>query len=96
LSDPDDESVMVDLSGVTSPDLATIDALTRLELVARRTGRPLMLRNASEQLCELLTFAGLADVVRLASDLPVGLEGKPEEREQPRVEEVRDMGDPTG
>ena len=26
----------------------------------------------------------------------LGIEGKPEEREQPRVEEVRDMGDPTG
>ena len=95
MSDPDDETVMVDLSGVICPDFATIDAITRLELVARRAGRPLVLRNASERLRELLIFAGLADVVWLSSELPVGLEGEPEEREQPRVEEVRDMGDPT-
>ena len=51
-----------DLSGV-EPDAGTIDALARLQLGARRTGCQIRLRNASDELVELVAFMGLEDVL---------------------------------
>ena len=44
-------------------DVATVDALARLQLVAKRLGCRLRLRNASAELVELVAFMGLADVL---------------------------------
>jgi hypothetical protein len=57
-------------------DLATIEALARLQLAARRLGLELRLREAPEELRELIAFAGLSGV------LGVEPSGQPEEREQ--------------
>jgi ABC-type transporter Mla MlaB component len=51
-----------DVSGV-DPDAVTVDALARLQLAARRTGCRVRLRNASDELLELLAFMGLDDVL---------------------------------
>jgi hypothetical protein len=65
-------------------DLGAIDALARL-----RVGRPLVLRGASAELCDLIRFCGLEGV------LGVEREREPEEREDPSgVEEERQLGDP--
>jgi ABC-type transporter Mla MlaB component len=51
-----------DVCGV-DPDAATVDALARLQLAARRHGCRIRLRNASPELCELVAFMGLCDVL---------------------------------
>jgi hypothetical protein len=72
-----------------APDVATVDALARLHLAARRAGRRLRLRQASEELVELITFCGLGEV------LGVEPRRQPEEREERLgLEEERDLDDP--
>jgi ABC-type transporter Mla MlaB component len=46
-----------------APDAVTVDALARLQLTARRNGCQVQLRGASKELCELVEFMGLADVL---------------------------------
>jgi hypothetical protein len=45
------------------PDAVTVDALARLQLAARRFGCCVRLRNASDELVELVEFMGLTDVL---------------------------------
>jgi len=68
----------------------TVGTLARLQLVAKRHGLELRLRNASRDLQELLVFTGLDAVLLVEPG------GKSEEREQRlRVEEEREFGDPS-
>jgi len=53
---------LCDVSGV-DVDAVTVDALARLQLGARRTGCRVKLRNASDELRELVAFMGLRDVL---------------------------------
>jgi ABC-type transporter Mla MlaB component len=46
-----------------APDAVTVDALARLQLAARRHGCQVRLRGASGELCELVAFMGLRDVL---------------------------------
>ena len=81
-------TIVCDLRGI-AVDCATVDALARLHLAARRAGVELRVRHASKELKELLAFTGLSGVLGLEPD------GKPEEREDPPgVEEERQLGDP--
>jgi hypothetical protein len=54
--------VAVDVKAV-SADVRSIGALARLQLLARRHGRELRLRNASAELLDLIAFVGLRDVL---------------------------------
>jgi anti-anti-sigma regulatory factor len=56
--------VICDVRDLGSPDGEALDALARLQLIARRMGREMRLRNASPELRDLLALAGLADVLR--------------------------------
>jgi ABC-type transporter Mla MlaB component len=56
------EEVLCDVAGV-SADAVTVDALARLQLAARRTGCLVRLRDASDELRELVAFMGLEDVL---------------------------------
>lgn len=94
MTDPD-VTVVVDVSQVTRPDIATIGALARLELAVRRRGCRVELRGANGALRDLLALAGLTDVLPLDPRLLAVDEGQPEQREQPGQQEVRDVGDPT-
>jgi ABC-type transporter Mla MlaB component len=87
--------IVCDVGSLTQSDVAVVDALCRMRLVARRRGCQLQVRHASPGLLQLLFLIGLTDVVPIAaSDL--GTEWEPEEREPPGgVEEERDPGDPT-
>jgi ABC-type transporter Mla MlaB component len=53
---------LCDVQGV-EPDAVTVDALARLQLAARRQGCQVRLRNASDELLQLVDFMGLADVL---------------------------------
>jgi ABC-type transporter Mla MlaB component len=49
--------------GSVEPDAVTVDALARLQLAAHRHGCQVRLRNASDELLELVGFMGLRDVL---------------------------------
>ncbi|SRR5712692_5026397 len=90
-----EELVICDVAGVEDPDAATVDALARLQLIARRLGRRLRLRHACGELAELLDLMGLSRVVPVVAALPLEAGRQAEEREQILgVEEERDPGDP--
>jgi anti-anti-sigma regulatory factor len=55
--------VVCDVSAITDPDRAALDALVRLALTARRMGTAIELRNACPELIDLIQIAGLADVL---------------------------------
>jgi ABC-type transporter Mla MlaB component len=82
-------SLDCDVADLGSPDLATIEALARVELTAMRLGGDIRLRGASVELLELLALCGLP------IELALEAEGQPEQREEAgRVEEERDPTDP--
>jgi hypothetical protein len=72
-------------------ELAAVEALARLSLVARRLGCPLKVRRASPELRDLVELCGLTDALGV-----VRRNGRqPEQREQPvDVEERVDPDDP--
>ena len=77
--------------GELAAELAAVDALARLALVARRLGCPLRVRRASPQLRDLVELCGLTE--------RLGVEGErqPEEREQPLgVQKRVDPGNAAG
>jgi anti-anti-sigma regulatory factor len=79
---------VVDVSALP-PDLATIDALARLALAARRRGGRVRLRGTSEHLRQLIRLTGLTGVLRVEAGR------EPEEREEGlRVEEEGELADP--
>jgi hypothetical protein len=73
-------------------DLALVDAVARLQLVARRSGCELWLEGASDALAELVAFVGLEPVLLRSAGGKV--RRQPEDLEQPRVEEVVVTDDP--
>jgi hypothetical protein len=76
--------------GALPADAVALDALARLQLAARRAGLELELCNASRELCCLITFTGLEEV------LCVEAGRKAEEREERLgIEEERELGDPS-
>jgi hypothetical protein len=85
------------VDGAERPDLALVDALARLQLVARRLGCSIRLRHASAELLGLLDLLGLAEVVTdeaVAPNLGLQMDGESEGCEELRVEEVVVMDDP--
>jgi len=85
--------VVCDVAELADPDAVTVDALARLQLLARRSGCQIRLRHACGELRDLLALMGLADVVPLAPPIEPGR--KPEQREPARgVQEEADPPDP--
>jgi hypothetical protein len=73
------------IEGPGLPDLATVDAVARWHLSARRCGGSILLRDVSPDLSALLDFVGLLGEVG----------GEPEGRKQVLgVEEDMEPGDP--
>ena len=70
------------------PDLALVDALARLQLVARRRGSRVRVRDPTADLRGLLALCGLSDA------LGVEVRREPEEREVLGPDEVMQPGDP--
>ena len=91
----DSTIILCDLARLADADMATVDALARLALRARRMGCAVTLRDPSTELLELVGLAGLGEVLPCAPVSGVEVIGQPEEREEPLgVEEERDAGDP--
>ena len=87
--------VICDVGAVSHADVGTVDALARVQLVARRHGCQVRLRRASSELRELLGLVGLREILPCGpgSGLQAGRET--EEGEDPRgIEEERDPADP--
>jgi ABC-type transporter Mla MlaB component len=89
--------LVCDMRALVRPDAATVNALARLQLTARRFGRRISLRDARVELLELLVLMGLSDVVPCSPGLPLQPRWKAEEREQAGgVQEETDPGDLAG
>jgi hypothetical protein len=58
---------VVDVTTI-APTLGLVDALTRLQLTARRHGCSIRLRNTTRALRELIELVGLADVLLLETE----------------------------
>jgi hypothetical protein len=83
-------SIACDVSGL-APTALAVETLARLQLFVRRFGLELQLRDATDELQELVAFVGLRDVLRVEAC------GEAEEREERlRVEEERELDDPPG
>ena len=90
-----DAIVPCDVRSVTRPDAAAVDALARLQLIARRRGRRIGLRGASPELRELLALMGLSEVLPCAEGSGLETVGEAEQREPAGgVQEEGDAGDP--
>ncbi|MET8683899.1 STAS domain-containing protein [Streptomyces sp. NPDC004732] len=86
-----DEDVICDVTAVTTSDLATVDAIARMHLAARKAGGRIRLRNPTPALLALLGLVGLVELLGLV----VEMEGHAEQREPPgRVQEAVETGDP--
>lgn len=85
-----EQTIVCDLAGLRTADLATVGALARFALEARRLGLVLALSRVPPELVELIELAGLRDVLSAVEP-----SWEAEQREQPRgVEEERQLGDP--
>jgi ABC-type transporter Mla MlaB component len=90
-------AVDCDVSAITRPDIATVEALVRLRLTARWLGCDLRIRGAGHRLDELLALTGLGDVLLSRAGVVVEPRGQPEQGEEPLgVEERVDPADPAG
>jgi hypothetical protein len=61
--------VVVEVYALAAVDMEFVDALARLQLVTRRAGGHVQLRNASRELLDLVEFAGLGDVLPMCERL---------------------------
>ena len=81
-------SILLDCRHLKASDVAEVDRLARLHLALRRQGFDLHLANPCSSLLELISFCGLACVLRVEPG------GETEQWEQPcRVEEKGEIGD---
>lgn len=60
--------VVCDVRGVVRPDLATVEALARLRLTARRHGSRLLIQGAAPDLIGLLELVGLDETMPRLDD----------------------------
>jgi ABC-type transporter Mla MlaB component len=93
----DADQVVCDVSALVDPDAASVDALARLQLTARRLGREIRLRHACGELQDLLSLMGLGDVVSLCAESGLEPGGQTEQWEQGLgVQEEANPADPAG
>ena len=62
--------VLCDVARLASADLVAVDALARLQLVARRCDSRLCLLHAPPELCELVALLGMCDALPVILDPP--------------------------
>ena len=96
LQHDDAQTIVCDVGGVVEPDAVAVDALARLQLIARQRGRNIRFRHACRELRDLLSLTGLAGVLpQCGGELGLEASGQAEEREQGLgVEEEDDPADP--
>ena len=88
--------IVCDVSAVTDPDMVTIDTLARLQLTARRSGTSIALTGVSEELKELLEFAGLGSIFPRCPPSAVEPIRQPEQGEEAGgIQKEADPADPS-
>jgi hypothetical protein len=93
-----DAEVEVGRLGAVAPDLALVDALARLQLLALRQGCSIELRDVTDDLAALLELVGLTDLLMgPRGSCPSRLQAvrEPEGLEQLGIEEVVEPDHPT-
>ena len=68
MADTEAPIVICDAGVMRFADAATVEGLARLALDARRLGCQLRIEHASRELCELIAFMGLQDVLTAERD----------------------------
>ncbi len=81
------------VDGSGPPDLGVVDDLARVQLMARRFGYSIRLRDVSADLAALLDLFGLRHLFG-GAPLRVEVSGKTEGGEEIRIEEVVETDDP--
>jgi hypothetical protein len=71
------EFVICDVASIDDPDAVTVDALARMQLVACRSGRRILLRNACAELRDLIELAGLSEPLPVVDAVPGRELGRP-------------------
>lgn len=92
--DDDTEVTIWRMDDLARPDLFVVDVLARLQLVARRLGWSIRLRDPCGELRALLDLAGLTEVVGHVASLRFETGGETESGEELGVQEVVKPGDP--
>jgi ABC-type transporter Mla MlaB component len=95
LANGDVDLVTCEVGGLVHPDVTAIDALARLQLTARRSGRAIRLRNAQVELRDLVALTGLRDELPVCAGLLAQPHRQAEQREQIRIDEEVDSADPS-
>jgi ABC-type transporter Mla MlaB component len=96
LAGSDCDLVICDVGALGDTDAATLDALARLQLAAKRAGREFRLHGASDELQALLTLSGLRAVLPLHHRSLIESRRQIEEgKEALGVEEGVEPDDPT-
>ena len=85
--------VVCDVGALADADEATLECLTRLQLVARRLGVEVRLRDASRALTDLLGLVGLSEVFGIVPPSVLEADRQIEQREQALVDEEVHPGD---
>ena len=85
---------IAEMRGEHAPSLETVDALARLQLLAKQLGVTLLIRTEGDALRRLIRLAGLDEVLSCVGSLEVEALRQPEPPEQAAVEEVVDVEDP--
>lgn len=86
------ELVVCDVARLVGGDLGAVAVLARLQLIARRLGGSIQVRNASRDLHDMLALAGLCEVVGACPELRVEMRREIKHREEARG--VKEEGDP--
>jgi ABC-type transporter Mla MlaB component len=87
--------IICDVAALASADVATVGALARLQLTARRYGGQIRLRHACDELRDLLALLGLTETVPLSGGPEPGRQTE-EGKQVLGVEKRVDPGDPPG
>ena len=78
---------------IRRPDLDTVAALARLQLLAGRLGVHLRVLNAGGRLRELLELTGLDEVLECAPPVPSGVDARRQAEEREEAGGVQEEGD---
>ena len=86
--------IVCNVSLLPRPDVAAVEALARIQLLARGCGCEVVIRSKSSELSELLELLGLTDVLPIYEQLPVQVRRQSEQgKESSGVEEESDASD---
>ena len=89
--------IVCDVGALGHADVRSVEALALLQVAARRRGFHIVIRDASEDLRDLIVLLGLDEVLPCIGGSGVEPRRQPEQREEPvGLEEEADPGDLPG